>query len=75
MPKMVQIRHVPDALHRRLRIRAAHEGQSLSDYLLRQLAVMAETPTPKEMLERLRLRTPVDGYSSAALIREERDRR
>jgi len=34
MSKMVQIRNVPDTLHRTLKVRAADSGQTLSDYLL-----------------------------------------
>ena len=42
---MVQIRNVPDALHRRLKARAALEGKWLSDYLLAEIAESAEQPT------------------------------
>ncbi len=37
MSKMIQIRNVPDALHRKLKARAALEGMSLSDYLLAEV--------------------------------------
>jgi plasmid stability protein len=76
MPKMIQIRHVPDSLHRRLRARAAMAGMSLSDYLRLQLARVAEQLTPEEL--RLRLaslsRTAVRERPADAL-RAERDRR
>ncbi len=52
MPKMIQIRGVPDPLHRTLKARAAREGMSLSDYLKRELARTAEQPTMQEWLER-----------------------
>ena len=74
--KMIQIRNVPDPLHRKLKSRAAQSGMSLSDYLLRQMQQVAETPTLDEMLERIgnrtRLTKPVD---IAALIRKDRDSR
>ena len=56
---MIQIRNVPDDLHRTLKARAATEGMSLSDYLLRELRQLTAQPTPAEFLERLRQREPV----------------
>ena len=53
MPTMIQIRHVPDPLHRKLKARAAQEGKSLSDYLLREIKRIAERPTLEELMERL----------------------
>lgn len=74
MPKMVQIRNVPDALHRTLKVRAAETGQTLSDYLLTELERLASRPTRDEMLARLHRRTPVALKTrAAAVIREERD--
>ena len=76
MSKMIQIRNVPDALHRRLKARAALAGMSLSDYLLREIRQVAQQPTLEEMLERLRRRTPVrTRLSPAEAVRAERDRR
>jgi antitoxin FitA len=73
MPKMIQIRHVPDDLHRRLKARAATAGQSLSDYLLSELRHLAEQPTIEEFFERLGHREPVRlRESSAAIIRRQR---
>lgn len=73
MPKMIQIRHVPDDLHRHLKARAATEGKSLSDYLLGELRHLAEQPTTEEWLERVRHREPVKpGESAAAIIRRQR---
>jgi hypothetical protein len=75
MPKMIQLRHVPDALHRKLKARAALEGMSLSDYLLAEIKLFAERPTMTEMLKRLEARTPVrPRVAPAQAIREERDR-
>ena len=73
---MVQIRNMPEELHRILKSRAAKQGQSLSDYLLAELRQIAEFPTPEEMRERLQQRSRVNpDISSAQLIREERDSR
>ena len=49
MSTMIQIRNVPEALHRRLKVRAAFAGKSLSDYLLREIAEAAERPTVEEL--------------------------
>jgi len=74
MSKMVQIRNVPDALHRKLKVRAASAGQTLSDYLLAELDRLAARPTREEMLTRIHGRKPVTlKTSAAAVIREERD--
>lgn len=60
MTKMIQIRDVPDDLHRRLEERASKAGMSLSEYLLSEMEQMAEKPTLPEMMERLRDREPVE---------------
>jgi plasmid stability protein len=60
MSKMIQIRNVPDELHRTLKVRAAKEGMTLSDYLLSEIERVAERPTLAEMMERLRSREPVE---------------
>lgn len=74
MSKMVQIRNVPDTLHRKLKARAAGAGQTLSDYLLAEMERLAALPTREQMLERIRSRTRVSlKTSAAAVIREERD--
>ena len=65
MSKMVQIRNVPDALHRRLKARAALEGKSLSDYLLAEIAESAERPTIGELRARLAGRSPVSARAEA----------
>ena len=57
MGAMVQIRNVPDALHRQLKSRAALAGMSLSDYLLSEIRQVAERPTIDELRARLRSRT------------------
>lgn len=74
MSKMVQIRNVPQALHRTLKARAAASGQTLSDYLLAELARLASRPTRDEMLARLHGRRPAALKTPAAVvIREERE--
>jgi plasmid stability protein len=76
MGTMIQIRHVPEPIHRTLKSRAAQEGLSLSDYLLRELQVIAERPSPAEFRERLAAREPVRTRQSlAATLRRERDSR
>ena len=76
MSVMIQIRNVPDSLHRRLKARAALAGKSLSDYLLEEIAVAAELPTMEEMRARLASRDPVSPTPEPALVlRQERDRR
>ena len=76
MGRMIQIRNVPDALHRKLKARAAMAGMSLSEYLLREIRQVGEKPAHEEMLERLRERSAVEGSASAAdIIRERREER
>jgi antitoxin FitA len=74
MPSMIQIRNVPDALHRKLKSRAALEGMSLSDYLLAELRRVAERPTLGELRERLGRRSAVTPtVSPEQAVRDERD--
>jgi len=76
MAKMIQLRHVPEDLHRKLKARAAMTGMSLSDYLIREIKKVAEVPTAEEIRQRLMSRGPVKtSVSPAQAIREERDRR
>ncbi len=76
MGKMVQLRNVPDELHRLLKSRAALAGLSLSDYLIRELRKSAERPSAEELRRRLESRRPVEtSVSPARAVREERDRR
>lgn len=73
MERMIQIRNVPDALHRSLKARAALAGMSLSDYLLGELREIAERPTLAEFRAHLHARKPVSAaFDAAALVREER---
>lgn len=60
MSKMIQIRNVPDDLHRTLKVRAAKMGMTLSDYLLSEIERVAEKPTLQELVDRLAQREPVE---------------
>jgi plasmid stability protein len=74
MHKMIQIRHVPNQIHSRLKARAALANTSLSEYLLNELRHLAERPTRQEMVERLEQRQPVKTkISPADAVRAERD--
>ena len=74
MSVMIQIRNVPEALHRRLKSRAALAGMSLSDYLLDEIRRVAERPTLDELRARLRSRTELTpSVSPADAVRAERD--
>lgn len=76
MSVMVQIRNMPDDIHRTLKSRAALAGMSLSDYLLLEVKKVAEMPTMEEMRERLaRLPPATLSRSPTEILREERDRR
>ena len=76
MSKMIQIRNVPDALHCRLKARAAMAGMSLSDYLLSEMREIAELPTLAEFRERLHKLEPVTiPIDTARIVREGRNER
>ncbi|MGE5114023.1 MAG: FitA-like ribbon-helix-helix domain-containing protein [Acidobacteriaceae bacterium] len=74
--KMIQIRNVPDSLHRALKSRAALAGMSLSEYLLAELREIAERPTLAEFRERLHKRVPVStDVDAVRILRQEREAR
>ena len=76
MATMLQIRNVPDRLHRKLKARAALAGMSMSEYALRELSKALERPTRQEVLARLAELPALDlDPSPAEAIREERDGR
>jgi plasmid stability protein len=76
MSKMIQLRNVPDSLHRKLKARAALEGLSLSDFLTREARKIAERPSMAEMRARLEARPVLElSPSPTEIIRQERDRR
>lgn len=73
---MLQIRNVPDDLHRRLKARAALAGQSLSEYALGELRRSLDKPTRAEVLERIARRAPTTAVEdTVAAIQAERDAR
>ena len=76
MTRMIQIRNVPEDLHRLLKSRAALSGKSLSGYLLDELKRVAERPTLQELAERIGSRSRVmPSVSPAEALRIERESR
>lgn len=76
MGKMVQIRNVPEEVHRTLKVRAAREGMSLSAYLLRELERLARQPTFDELVAAMRSEEPVRlSETSAEAVRAVRAER
>jgi hypothetical protein len=71
----IQVRDVPDEVHRRLKAHAAMAGQSLNEFLVGRMSDIARTPSVADLAERLRGRGTYDGPSSADVIRRDRDRR
>lgn len=72
---LIQIRGVPDDVHRTLKARAAAQGTSLSDYLLEQVTRVARTPTPDELDERIRARGAAGVTTEDILAARDADRR
>lgn len=73
---MVQIRNVPEDLHRELKARAALAGMSVSEYLLQELRRSLERPTREELLRRLAKRSPTRlRPAPAEAVRAERNAR
>lgn len=76
MQTMIQIRNVPQALHRRLKARAAMEGLSMSRYILREMEKALERPSRQELLEAIRSQPqPELSPSPADVLRQERESR
>ncbi len=74
--KLVQIRNVPENVHRRLKARAALEGQSLSEYALGELERALERPTRRELIDRVRSRERAAFAESVVeAVRAERETR
>jgi antitoxin FitA len=73
--KMIQVRNVPDELHRSLKERAAREGTTMSDLILAELPRLANKPSGEQLLARVRRRTPVPGAPATELIAAERAER
>lgn len=73
--KLLQVRNVPDDLHRALKERAAREGTTMSELVLRELPRLAHTPSPEQVLARIRRRSTIGGPPAAELIGDERIQR
>ena len=73
---MIQLRNVPDELHRKLKASAALAGMSLSEYILKDVKSREELPTMEEWLEKLKKLKPiVTKETSEETIRAIRDGR
>jgi antitoxin FitA len=73
MSKMIQVRNVPDRLHRELMRRAKSRGQALTDYIQELLEREIARPPAAEVFDRIEARKPVKlGRAASELIREER---
>jgi antitoxin FitA len=74
MGKMIQVRNVPDEVHRAVKAKAALAGKSLSDWVLDELERLAVLPSEEELLERLRdSQAFAMKRSSATIVRKDRD--
>jgi plasmid stability protein len=72
---LIQIRNVPEDVHRTLKARAAARGTSLSDYVLAEVTRAARTPTPEELDERIRSRRPAGVTTKDILAARDAGRR
>jgi hypothetical protein len=77
--RMIQIRHVPEDVHRRLKERARREGMTLSDYLLHEVTLLSTQLSWEELFEEIDRDGPalvedVDTVEEIRRGREERDR-
>jgi antitoxin FitA len=73
--KMIQVRNVPDDLHRSLKERAAREGTTMSDLILAELPRVVKRPSGEQLLQRVRTRSRVPGTAAAELVAAARDER
>ena len=75
MSRMLQIRNVPDDVHRRLKARAALAGMSMSDFVLREIEQSLSRPTRDEVFARIAELPLIElDPSSAEVVREDRGR-
>lgn len=73
---MIQIRNVPDDVHREAKVRAARAGMTLSAYLLRQIERSLATPDVHELLAEIGSLERIPTTETAAqIIRAEREAR
>ena len=76
MSTTIQIRNVPEELHRRLKARAALEGTSISRYVLREIERALGRPSRSEVLQAIREQPEMMlDPAPADVLREERERR
>lgn len=76
MSKMIQLRNVPDDIHRALKIKATEAGMSLSDFLIREVTHIARRPSLEEVFARIKQHDPVIlSEDSAVAVRAERESR
>lgn len=76
MSRMVQIRNMPDEIHREAKVRAARAGMSLSAFLLKEIERSLALPSGPEFLSRIATREPVRQRETAAeALRAERESR
>ena len=72
----IQIRNVPESLHRRLKARAAMEGVSMSQYLVWEIERSLARPSRRETLDAIRREPPlVLDPAPAEVLREDREAR
>ena len=74
MSKMIQIRNVPDEMHRTLKEAAAREGMSLSDYIKRELVGVGSRSRLERIEARIRSRGP-SNIKSADIVKTIREHR
>ena len=73
---MIQIRHVPEDVHRRLKEQAANAGMSLSDYLLQEVTLLSGQMSWEELFQEIDRDQPAPtGIDWAQAIREDREER
>lgn len=74
MPRVIEIHHVPDVIHAELAAKAARNGLSLGDYVLRELERLVVRPTTDELVQRIRSR-PAAGLTRSQIVTAVREYR
>jgi antitoxin FitA len=76
MNKMIQVRNLSPELHKKVKIRVAEEGMTITDWVESLIVREVSKPSMKDIYARLRARKPINLNPSAAdMIREDRDNR
>ena len=74
MNKMIQVRNLTPELHKKVKIRVAEEGMTITDWVESLIVREVSKPSMKDIYARLRAKKPIDLKPSAAeMIREDRD--